>query len=258
MSTTTDQHNQQLDLVSLLQSHRSIRKFKDQPLTEAQIESIIHSAQMASTSSHVQAYTILGITDSDKKKKLAEYAGNQNYVETCGHFLVFCADLHRLNKVAEKEGVDIASNLEYTEMFIVGTVDAALAAQNAAVAAEALGLGVVYIGGIRNNPDKVSQLLELPEQVYPVFGMCIGYPDQHPDIKPRLPQPAIYFENTYQPFEQVERSLEEYDQKVKEYYIARTGGKRAETWSEMMVKTLSTPRRAFMKDFLKNQGFPLK
>src|SRR5690606_8683061 len=111
--------------------------------SKEQVEKIISSAQMASTSSHVQAYTILGITDREKKKKLAEYAGNQAYVETCAHFLVFCADLHRLTKVVEKEGVDIRSHLEYTEMFIVGTVDAALAAQNAAIAAEALGLGVV-------------------------------------------------------------------------------------------------------------------
>lgn len=258
MFTSTEQENQQWDPLTLLQNHRSIRKFKDQALSVEQIKQIISSAQMASTSSHVQAYTILGITDSEKKKKLAEYAGNQSYVETCGHFLVFCADLHRLSKVVEKEREDIRSNLEYTEMFIVATVDAALAAQNAAVAAEALGLGVVFIGGLRNNPDKVSKLLELPQQVYPVFGMCLGYPEQDPAIKPRLPQAAIYFENAYKPFAQVEKHLEEYDRQVQAYYTARTGGKRTETWSEMMTKTLATPRRIFMKDFLKDQGFPLK
>lgn len=257
MSMNMNQDSLEL-VVSLLQNHRSIRKFREQPITKEQVDQIISSAQMASTSSHVQAYTILGITDSEKKKKLAEYAGNQSYVETCAHFLVFCADLYRLGKVAEKEGVDVHSNLEYTEMFIIATVDAALAAQNAAVAAEALGLGVVYIGGLRNNPDKVSQLLGLPKQVYPVFGMCLGYPDQEPAIKPRLPQEAVYFENSYQPFEQIESSIEAYDQEMKEYYMARTNGKRTDTWSEMMVKNLSTPKRTFMKEFLHNQGFPLK
>lgn len=256
--STTNQQNLQDEMINLLQRHRSIRKFTEEPLSQEQIDRIVRSAQMASTSSHVQAYTILGIRDREKKKKLAEYAGDQAYVETCAHFLVFCADLYRLRKVVEKEGKDIRSNLDYTEMFIVATVDAALAAQNAAIAAEAMGLGVVFIGGIRNNPDKVSSLLELPEQVYPVFGMCLGYPAQDPEIKPRLPKEAVYFEDSYQPFEQVEAYIEAYDERVKQYYITRTKGKRTDTWSEMMTKTLSTPRRTFMKEFLNKQGFPLK
>lgn len=252
------QQKSHVDVLSLLQSHRSIRKFKDQLLSQEQINQIISSAQMASTSSHVQAYTILGITDREKKKKLAEYAGNQSYVEKCGHFLVFCADLHRLAKVTEKEGTDITPTLEYTETFIVATIDAALAAQNAAVAAESLGLGVVYIGGVRNNLAKVSELLELPDKVYPVFGMCIGYSEQDPEIKPRLAQSTIYYENKYTPFEQVKADVEEYDRRMKQYYIERTGGKRTETWAQMMVKTLETPRRTYIKDFLLEKGFPLK
>ncbi|MDQ0340347.1 FMN reductase (NADPH) [Caldalkalibacillus uzonensis] len=250
--------NQAKQVVQLLQGHRSIRKFTTDQIPSETIERIIHCAQMASTSSHVQAYSIIGVTDQDLKRKLAEYAGNQTYVETCAHFLVFCADLYRLNYVTKSKGVDVTETLETTEKFIVATVDAALAAQNAAVAAEAHGLGVVYIGGIRNNPDKVAQLLQLPEKVYPVFGMCLGYPAQDPEQKPRLPQSCVYFENGYPDIHTVAEDLKQYDQEVKQYYIQRTKGKRQDTWSDMMVKTLSTPSRTHMKSFLEKRGFPLK
>lgn len=213
---------------------------------------------MASTSSHVQAYSIIGVTDKEMKKKLAELAGGQQHVESCAHFLVFCADLHRLDQAAKNEGEEESNSLEYTEMFMVATIDAALAAQNAAVAAESLGLGLVYIGGLRNHPDQVSELLKLPNKVYPVFGMCIGYPDQEVDTKPRLPQQAIYFENTYPEYSKVQPYLHEYDQTMKQYYIDRTEGKRSDTWSQMMASMLKTPRRTHMKSFLLERGFPLK
>ncbi|GGK20348.1 FMN reductase (NADPH) [Caldalkalibacillus thermarum] len=245
-------------VVQLLQGHRSIRKFTEEKIPAATISEIIRCAQMASTSSHLQAYSIIGVTEQSLKQKLAEYAGNQTYVETCSHFLVFCADLHRLDYVTRAQGVDVTETLETTEKFIVATVDAALAAQNAAVAAEAHGLGIVYIGGIRNNPDKVADLLGLPDKVYPVFGMCLGYPDQDPEVKPRLPQSCVYFENRYPDLHSLADELKQYDQEVKQYYLQRTKGKRQDTWTDMVVKTLSTPSRTHMKSFLKEQGFPLK
>jgi FMN reductase (NADPH) len=249
---------QGLHVLDLLQRHRSIRKFTHQKISKEHLDQILFSAQMAATSSHVQAYSIVGVTDQEKKKQLAEWAGGQSYVESCAHFFVFCADLYRLHRVAQKEGEDVSGSLEYTEMFMVATIDAALAAQNAAVAAESLGLGIVYIGGLRNEPDKVSQLLQLPDKVYPVFGMCLGYPDQDPGKKPRLPREAIYFENEYQGFEKVEAYINTYDQTMKQYYLDRTNGNRSDTWSEMMASMLRHPRRAHMKSFLHSKGFPLK
>ena len=105
----------------------------------------------ASTSSNIQAYSIIGITDPEKKKKLAELAGNQSYVEKNGHFFVFCADLYRHEIVGEMENSDVITSIESTEKFMVTLIDTALAAQNAAIAAESMGLGICYIGGIRNH-----------------------------------------------------------------------------------------------------------
>jgi FMN reductase (NADPH) len=246
------------DVIKLLQNHRSVRKFKNRKISDEDLEQIITSARAAPSSSHGQAYSIIGVTDPERKKKLAEYAGGQPHVESCSHFLVFCADLYRSEMIALQQGADMTESLESTEMFIIATIDAVLVAQNTAVAAEALGLGIVYTGGLRNYPYKVTQLLELPKRVYPVFGMCIGYPEEIPDKKPRLPLEAVYFENKYKGFEEAHKHIQQYDETMKQYYLNRTDGKRSDTWSETMTNKRKQSRRLHMKAFLLEQGFPLK
>ncbi len=110
-------------------------------------------------------------------------------------FLVFCADLNRLEAVCRIH--DIAAEKGWAEQFVTATVDAALLAQNVLLAAESLGMGGVFIGGIRNDPQTVCELLEIPDQVYPVFGMCLGWPAHDPPPKPRLPADAILFTDRY-------------------------------------------------------------
>lgn len=241
-------------VIDLLTRHRSIRKFKPDPIPGDQLQAIIASAQMASTSSSVQAYTIIAVTDPALKKELARLAGNQAYVEQCGLFLVFCADLNRLRKATEQSGEVFHQN---TESFLVASMDAALAAQNAAIAAESLGLGICYIGGIRNNPDGVAETLKLPELVYPVFGMCVGVPDQEPSLRPRLPQTAVLHENGYQS-ERSDEGVRQYDETTRKYYEERTGGKQSITWSRSMADKYRQPVRAHLKPFLEKQGFRLE
>lgn len=240
------------EVIRLLQNHRSIRKFTEQKLSKEQVEGIIQSAQMASTSSNVQAYSIIGVTDPDMKQKLAQLSGDQKYVEDCPIFFVFCADLHRLQIACRIRGQEMVYQL--MEPFIVATVDAALAAQNAMVAAESMGLGGVYIGGIRNQPAVVRDLLQLPPLVYPVFGMCIGYPAQEPMIRPRLGMKAVYHENTYQS-KSFEEEIQKYDEVTKDYYVKRSKGRMQTTWSEQMAERFSKPVRAHMRKFLEDQGF---
>lgn len=237
------------EIIQLLQKHRSIRKFKDHPVTDAQLRAIITSAQAASTSSNMQAYSIIHVTDNSLKSQLAAFAGNQAYVSECPLLLVWCADLHRYAQAAHRHtDTPITGN---AENLIVATVDVALAAQNAAIAAESLGLGVVYIGGLRNKPAEVSQLLGLPQLVYPVFGMCIGMPDQEPLERPRLPLEAVYHENRYTA---IEAAVTRYDETVRDYMNARTGGKVDTTWSKEMAGKALRPRE-HMKAFLNSQGF---
>src|SRR5690606_27896927 len=104
--------------------HRSVRAFEDRTLSQEQIETIIRSAQAASTSSFVQAYSIIGVTDQKKKEQLAEVAFNQEYVAKNGHLFVFCADLYRHEVIGEMEKVDVIPSIESTEKFMVATIDA--------------------------------------------------------------------------------------------------------------------------------------
>lgn len=245
------------DTISLLHKHRSIRKFKDKPLDKSLVEQIISAGQAASSSSNVQAFSVVAITDTERKGILSELAGNQAYIRECPVFLVWCADLHRLKSAAERHRPDQESYEDVTENFIIATVDTALAAQNAAVAAESLGLGIVYIGGIRNRIAEVAELLQLPDLVYPVFGMCLGYPDQEPGLRPRLPVSAVLHWDEYD-MDKTEEQVELYDKTMSEYLRERTGGQKATPWSELMAEKLTQPSRLHMREFLRSRGFELK
>lgn len=243
------------NVVNLLKSHKSVRKYLNRPIEEEKIKMIIECAQSASTSSLIQAYTIIRIEDEAKREEIARLAGEQSYIVECPLFLIFCADVNRHKMACDMHEVKMSEG--YTENFITATVDAALAAQNAMIAAESMGLGGVYIGGIRNNPEKISRLLNIPVNVYPVFGMCLGYPDEDNDIKPRLPMDIIFKRDEYTSEGDMER-LKEYDEVIKQYYSGRTGGKRLDTWTGMMAEKFSTAARPHMREFLKKQGFDMK
>lgn len=246
-------------VIEAILSHRSVRDFEDKPLTKEQIEAIVHSAQAASTSSFIQAYSIIGVTDQEKKQRLAELAGNQTYVAQNGHFFVFCADLYRHELISEMEQRDVSESLESTEKFMVMLIDAALAAQNAAIAAESLGLGICYIGGIRNNLPEVCQLLKTPKRVIPLFGLAVGYPKQVNEKKPRLPFSHIYHENEYEQDASILKGqLKEYNEMISRYYNERTEGKRQDTWTGQMANMLSQPRRMYMNEFIKQHGLNKK
>jgi FMN reductase (NADPH) len=246
-------------VIETILQHRSIRKFEDRGLSDEQIRTIVKCAQAASTSSFIQAYSIIGVKNKEKKRKLAELAGNQSYVENNGHFFVFCADLHRHEIVGEMENVDLSATLESTEKFMVALIDTALAAQNAVLAAESMGLGVCYIGGLRNNLPEVCELLNVPKRVIPLFGIAVGYPAQNPDKKPRLPFHHVYHEETYeQDRSKLEDQLKHYNDTISSYYEKRTNGKRRDTWTGQMANLLSKQVRMYMKEFVERKGFNLK
>jgi nitroreductase len=240
------------EMTELLQSHRSIRAFTSEKVSKGMIEEISESGRWAPTSHHVQAYSIVVVTDQQKKDTLSELCGSQKYVADCPVFFVICADYNRLKKASDKHGAPL--EVRGIEQVLVGAVDAALVAENMLIAARSYGLGVVMIGGIRNLPDQVSELLDLPDYTFPVMGLCIGYPDQNPAQKPRLPKAGAVHYETYQ-HDQITSSLAQYDEEMKQYYTERTNGTRKTTWTEMMAAHHSTPKRAHLDQFLKNQGF---
>lgn len=129
----------------------------------------------------------------------------------------------------------------------------AMLAQNALTAAESLGLGGVYIGGLRNNIEAVTELLKLPQHVLPLFGLCLGWPADNPDLKPRLPASILVHENSYQPLDK--DALAQYDEQLAEYYLTRGSNNRRDTWSDHIRRTIIKESRPFILDYLHKQGW---
>jgi len=244
-----------MDVVELLKSHRSIRKFTAEPIDDATLDDIVSAGLATATSSNLQGTTVIRVRNPDTRAAIAAVAGGQRHIETCSAFFVWCADLHRSAVACEMGGGEFSAGM--TEHFIIATVDCALAAQSSVVAAESQGMGICYIGGIRNDPQQVADLLELPDQVYPVFGLCIGWPDQDPDLKPRLPL-AVTLKDGHYDESSDRQHIAAYDEHMREYYRTRTGGKRDTTWTADMAALLGKESRPHMRQFLADRGFTFR
>lgn len=240
-------------VINLMKSHRSVRKFKSDPVDSSLLNDIIEAAKWASTSSFIQAYSVIHVEDKNSRSQIAQLAGPQPWVEKSPVFLVFCADLNRVRKACAHENTEMASG--YMEMLIVSTVDASLLAQNTMLAAESCGLGGVFIGGIRNDPETVCRLLKLPDQVYPVFGMCLGYPDEKQEQKPRLPVEMVLNKDTYN---DGEIDFDPYNSICRDYYQKRSSTSRDDTWTNQIAALTSKLMRPHMKLFLEKRGFAIK
>ena len=248
------------DHLALLLSHRSVRGYRPDALPEGTLTMLVAAAQSAATSSNLQSWSVIAVTDPDKKAAFAEIASGQKHIEQCPLFLVWLADLSRHHRLAAEENVALET-LQLTESFLVAAIDAGLAAQNATVAAESIGLSTVYIGALRNDPEKVSELLDLPSGCMAVFGLCVGYAAEQSagEVKPRLPQEAVLFHETYQVND---------EQKMRQDYDARmaTFSKRHEmqhdSWTQRVIRRMkstdSIRKRALLSSILIKLGFPMK
>lgn len=204
--------------IKQLTDHVSVRAFKDTPLTDSQKETLVTAARSGSSSNFVQAFSIIDISDAALRSELAAITNSAPYVNQTGVFYVFVADLYRQATLLEANGESLAG-IQSMESLMVSIVDATIAAQNMAVAAESLDLGICYIGGIRNDIDKVAKLLDLPPFTVPVFGLTIGHPVSKNDPKPRMPQKNQVAENHY-PREQF-ANLSAYEEQTAAYYAKR-------------------------------------
>ena len=236
-------------------NHRSIRKFTDQPISKEMLEAVIQAGQMASTSSFMQAVSVIRVTDPALRAQIRQICANayqgklgHHYVENCAEFLVFCIDTERYRQLA----ADI--QIDWTEVLLTGAVDVGIFAQNVLLTAESLGLGGVFIGSLRNDLPQLSQILQLPKGVVPMVGMCLGYPDHDPGQRPRLPLSVVMSENRYRTATAEE--LAQYDEVVREYYQNRS--KLDLTWTQQIRNNLCCEVRPSVLPYLQEQGFAKK
>ena len=247
-------------LIDSLLQHRSVRAYLPRPLPPGTLEALVAAAQSAPTSSNLQAWSVVAIQDQERKDRLAALAGDQKHISQAPLFLCWIADLSRAARLGQAAGKPMDAT-HYLEAFVVAIIDAALAAQNALVAAESLGLGAVYIGGMRNHPEAVAAELGLPPQAVVAFGLCIGYPDpaKPAAVKPRLPQPSVLHHEQYDAGQDA-RSVAAYDPVARSFQHEQ--GMSVQDWSAMIVARLGPVSALNGRDKLRAEladlGFALK
>ena len=246
--------------IALLLSHRSVRGYRPDALPAGTLETLVAAAQSAATSSNLQTWSVIAVTDPDRKAALAKLASNQKHIEQCPLFLVWVADISRNRRLGEQEGVTLEV-MAYHETFLVAAIDAALAAQNAVVAAESLGLSTVYIGALRNKPLDVAQVVELPPGAFAVFGLCVGYAAATAanEVKPRLPQDVVLHHEVYDAAnEQPHRAA--YDTLMSAF--SARNNMAADTWTRRVIGRMSKLSALSGRDTLvatlNKLGFELK
>lgn len=231
--------------------HRSVRRYQDRPLQPGQLEDLVRCGQAAASSSFIQAYAIVRVTRGETRAAIARAAGGQIWIERAAEFLVFCADLRRIDAACRHVGQDGIEG--YAEHGVAALVDVALVAQNLLLAAESQGLGGVFIGGIRNDPQTVAEVLALPDLVLPVFGMCLGWPDEDNAVKPRMPVDMVLHQDVYRDPDTAE--LAAYDATMASYYAERVSNAKLSDWSRAVAAAVQGKKREHMLDFLHQRGF---
>ena len=248
-------------VLTTLLAHKSVRHYKPDALPPGTLEMLAAAAQSAASSSNLQVWSVVAVTDSARKAEAAKLCGDQNSIRQAPLFLVFCADLARLTSVSEREGQPGAA-LDYTEMFVTAAIDASLAAQNAAVAAEGLGLGTCYIGGARNHPQELAALLSLPPRVIGLFGLTVGWPadGDTSEVKPRLPQSGLVFHETYDAAAR-DAAVTDYNRTMRGFYERQKMDSHGD-WSAQSAKRVAGPEslsgRDVLRQILEERGFGLK
>lgn len=246
-------------VLSALLSHHSVRRFLDAPVSNEQLSSIVAAAQSAPTSSNLQVWSVIAVRDPSIKDRLSELAAQQEFIRQAPLFLVWVVDYSRVRQLAERHGTRV-DGLDFFESAVLGSIDTGLAAQNALVAAESLGLGGVFVGAIRNKTSEVAELLGLPDNVAPLFGQALGVPDpqEQAGIKPRLPQTAVLHHDRYDASQQL-TAIDTYEDRIASYYEQY---QLDHSWITRVLARLADAKALHGRDQLKTEweslGFQLR
>ncbi|MFF0816729.1 NADPH-dependent oxidoreductase [Rhodococcus sp. NPDC003318] len=247
------------DVIRHQLAHRSVRAFGPEPVSDAALDAIVAAAQSAPTSSNLQTWSLVVVRDPELKSRLASLSGDQEFIRQAPVFLVWLVDFARLAQLADRHDHAL-DGADYTESAIVGFVDVSLAAQNASLAAESLGLGTVFVGGARNHPEELAAELHLPDRVVAAFGLAVGHPDEADTarVKPRLPQPAVVHHERYREDTQLP-AVDDYEKTIRAFYEDEG---LAHSWIERVLARIGTVRglngRERNREALRNRGFELR
>lgn len=239
-----------------LLERRCVRKYKSQPIPEADLEFIRAAVRNTPTSYNAQQFSVIEVTDQALKDQLAALIG-QTQLKFAGVDFLFLSDFNKLAVAAKAKGLPAPEFQNTADGLVVGTIDASLAMMSAIVAAVSRGLGTCPIGYARTvAPEKITELLKLPKGVYLVCALAIGAPMTLPDLKPKQPEDLVFFKNSYGVANMAEKLLE-YDKVIKAYHKTRSANQSDEDWIGQTLDYYQEAMQTQFLAFLKNQGYGL-
>jgi nitroreductase len=243
------------EMVQRQLAHRTIREFKNERIPAEIFDQLMEVAKRTASSTGMQASSIIRITDTAVKNKIAEVC-QQEYVARAPELLIFIVDQYRNFQIAKEKNF-AAEGARDMDRFFSAFTDACITAQNVVNAAEAMSLGTVYLGSILNDSAKICEILELPELTFPVVGLGIGYPNQKPQLKPRMDMELRVFENCYVRFDNYLDEIKEYDEEMTAYYDLRNANRRVDSFSDQVIARYSSimPKRQEILNVIRDQGF---
>ncbi|MDP6832738.1 MAG: nitroreductase family protein [Alphaproteobacteria bacterium] len=249
-------------LVTLL-SHRTHRRFLDEPVAEETLNLLYACALSAPGKSDLQQIAIIRIQDPGKRQAIAELMPDMAWIGTCPVFLLFCGDSRRIRSLCKLRGREFAN--DHLDAFLNAAVDTALVMQNFITAAEAAGLGCCPISVVRNHIDRIAEITNLPDYVFPVAGMCLGRPSHPGFTSTRLPPEMVVHTDQYDD-SQLPEQIEAYDRRrngiytipPEKYRMTDTyGTPEFYGWSEDKTRQVSVRERDDLAAYLRRHGFCL-
>ena len=184
-----------MDVFATIYGHRSIRSYKPDPVDDGLLAELLEAGVRASSSGNMQTFSVVVSRDPDMRERLYWPHMEQEMVRQAPIVLTFCADFRRMRKWLRIN--DAPDNFDDFFAFLVAAIDAILVSQNVALAAEAKGLGICYMGSTLANADQIGEILELPLGVFPVVGFVLGWPDEDPAPRDRLPMDGLVHNEVY-------------------------------------------------------------
>ncbi len=228
--------------------HRTCRRFTDRPVDDDLLDLLLAATFSTPSKSDLQQCSVIVVDDPTNRCAIAELIPSMPWVADSPRFVVFCGDSRRIRRVAAATGVGFGN--DHLDAFLNAAADAAMHLSSFVWAAESVGLGTCPISVVRNHIDEVSAILELPDHVFPLAGMCVGWPEREERLSPRLPLSVTVHRDRYDDT-QAPELIAEYDRRRHE---AQPKG---DVWSVAKAAMVSQPERAQLARFLRERGFKL-
>ncbi|SHN75782.1 nitroreductase family protein [Bradyrhizobium erythrophlei] len=249
------------ELMRRVLQRRTVRRYSEKMPSEALLDLLTACALSASAKSDFQQASILRLRDAQKRAAIGALFPAMPWIGNAPVFFVFLGDSRRLHRIGELRGKPVANGT--LEGFFNASIDAALAMQTMILCAESNGLGVCPISVIRNEADKVAEILELPDLVFPVAGLCLGYPSAEGFVSLRLPRAITTHTDRYDD-SALAASIDDYDRRRDAIHAIPKDQQRSNAefgeaafygWSEDKARQAAKAEGATFPPYLRKHGF---